>query len=124
MPTKFMRLTKKFRIPLVVKRYETIESTNPARYEPEKSEPTLIDIVGVVSNPTQQDINFLPQGGGMQASEMFVFHTEFQLRKGTERGGTLADEIIYNGRTYTIIAIQDYNQYARYTRAIGAIKNV
>ncbi len=119
-----MRLSRKFRINVVVKRYDTVQDTNPAIFNPTPALATSTDIQVVTSNPSAQDIKFLSMGGGMQASEYIVFHTDFPLRKGSERDQTLADEVVYNGKTFTIVDITNQVQHAKYTRALGMVKNV
>jgi galactose-6-phosphate isomerase len=67
---------------------------------------TRTPISGVVTTP-DSDLVRLPEGG--RAPQTIAVHTKFEL---TAMGGTTnADIVVWNGRQYTVVAVEDYSTY-------------
>jgi len=76
-----------------------------------RGKPTLIPFLGVVTSGEGSLLERMPHGERVVGS--IVVHTAFRLVAGTDEDALTADTVTFNGRRFTVAAVDDYSHYGR-----------
>jgi hypothetical protein len=87
----------------VIRTTQTVNSSGQAQF----SAATISGLSGVVTSNPGHDLQRLPDGE--RQSEKIMVATEFALTTGN--GSIDADQVIWNGATYTVASVEDYSRY-------------
>lgn len=86
-----------------------------------RSEMPLRNISGVIQNVSELSLQRLPDGARL--ANTIEIHTTFALTSGV--GGQDADEVIFQGATYTVTDVADWSRYGvGYYRALCQMKDI